>query len=152
MDEDGFLAFVGIYPKRVGREKARAAWRALHPTEREAALAAAPDMAAAWKDAPEDHRKFLPSPATWLTEKRWTDDPAVWRQTAGTNGPSRSRALVGANPQRPRHWTNPDAPDWVRDLGLRLAKAEEVEDEDSDLFHRWCQGEDVGAVQVKAGA
>lgn len=61
----------------------------------------------------------------------------------------RDRALVGANPPRERHWTSPSAPGWVREVGRRLAKAEAVPDEDSEAFHRWCQGEDVRPGEMK---
>jgi hypothetical protein len=72
---DGFDAFYRGYPKHVGELRARRAWEALAP-DAELQRRILGDLAVrreTW-DWTKDAGRFVPNPATYLTERRWEDE------------------------------------------------------------------------------
>jgi hypothetical protein len=71
-----FAEFWKAYPRKVGKDKAWAAWEKRKP---DADLLAAMLRALAWQCQSEDWRKdggeFIPYPASWLNAGRWQDEP-----------------------------------------------------------------------------
>lgn len=81
-----FDAFYQAYPRHVAREAAEKAWLKLSPSPELQALI----MAAVVRYAAEDREpKFIPHPATWINQERWTDEATP---TNG-NGPPKFRDL-----------------------------------------------------------
>ncbi|MCL4807677.1 MAG: hypothetical protein KJ062_07765, partial [Thermoanaerobaculia bacterium] len=93
---EGFARFWRGYPRKVQKGDALKAWKAIKGSDRALALTAVSAYAIAWERAPEEQRKFIPYPATWLRAGQWADDPEEWRRAAaarqGTSGaPGRSQ-------------------------------------------------------------
>jgi hypothetical protein len=61
------------YPRKVGKAAALRRWRSLSPADRERALDAVHDHALRWSRERTEAR-FIPHPATWLSQGRWDDD------------------------------------------------------------------------------
>lgn len=82
---DGFEDFWAVWPKRVDKQSAIAAWRKLKP---DAALAgqivAAVQRHAGSEAWLRDGGQFIPYPSTWLNGRRWEDEvePAAQAYTA----------------------------------------------------------------------
>lgn len=70
VDRD-FEDFWSAYPRKVGKEAARKAWKTARKRAPVEQIAAGLN-AAKW---PSD-RQFIPHPATWLNQGRWQDEPA----------------------------------------------------------------------------
>lgn len=77
MQERRFAAFWEAYPKKVGKEAARKAWKRVKP---DAALyeriLRAVDAAKGCDQWCREGGRFIPNPATWLNQGRWDDEPA----------------------------------------------------------------------------
>jgi len=70
VEPDGFEDFWAAYPRKIGKGAARKAWiKALTKTDPATVLSAVRSQP--W---PADVQ-FLPHPATWLNQERWTDEP-----------------------------------------------------------------------------
>lgn len=85
-------AIYALYPRKQGRTAAlKAITKALKSSgltelEMQGHVRA---FAAAVKTWPADDHRFVPLPATWFNQGRWTDDPSTWvrtESTASTNG------------------------------------------------------------------
>lgn len=78
-----FAAFWAAYPRKMGRKAALEAWLAVHKPPLEALLAALQEQAASaqWQ---REQGRFIPAPATWLGQARWTDRPGP--AAAGSSG------------------------------------------------------------------
>lgn len=68
-----FDQFWGIYPRKVGKGAALKRWRSMSAPDRHAALDAVPRHTARWSRERTETR-FIPHPATWLSQGRWHDD------------------------------------------------------------------------------
>jgi hypothetical protein len=69
-DAPGFEAFWAAYPRKVAKHAARQAYvRALRAAS--AVVISAGLQRQRWPD-----KNYVPHPATWLNQRRWTDDPA----------------------------------------------------------------------------
>lgn len=68
---NGFDAFWTAYPRRVGKKPAERAWAKLQPDEAlvQRMLAAIDAQRPGWTEL-----RFVPHPATWLNQERWTDE------------------------------------------------------------------------------
>jgi hypothetical protein len=71
-----FEEFWKAYPKKVGKEPAKRVWGKMKP---DASLATkilegvkVQKLSDQWKS---EGGKYIPNPATWLNQKRWTDEP-----------------------------------------------------------------------------
>ena len=69
----GFEEFWSIYPKKLGKEKARVEWSGVD-VNLETILSSIQNFKRSpeWKD---QGGKFIPRPAKWLGDRRWLDDP-----------------------------------------------------------------------------
>ncbi len=71
-DSDGFCAWWEVYPRKVGKGRARKAYvSALKKVSAEILL----NTLTAYRFG--DDPKFIPHPATWLNDERWTDEAAA---------------------------------------------------------------------------
>lgn len=136
--------FWEFYPRKAGKGAAVKAWEALTDEDQEAALSAAEGYGKAWQGATADDLRYCPHPATWLHQRRWEDDPTEWGPKKIQRPPSfeRQRSLIGAHaPSEPRHRSLDDAPPDIAAIGRRIAKREDVSDDESDRYGRWLAGE-----------
>lgn len=138
--------FWSHYPRRAGKGAAVKAWEALTDEEREAALGVAEAYGKAWRGATADELRYCPHPATWLHQRRWEDDPAEWgpKKAIAPQTPERQRSLIGAHLPSSRPERDPYAPGTpaeITDIARRIAKREDVTDEESDRYGRWLAGE-----------
>ena len=72
VDPPGFAEFWELYPRKIGKGAARAAWKKVKADGRNGEIVAAVKAQAGseqWK------RGFIPNPATWLNQERWNDTP-----------------------------------------------------------------------------
>lgn len=75
---EGFEDWWGCYPRKIGKGKARDAWKARRLTAADVPrLVAAVErqcLSAQWQS---EGGRFIPHPATWLNQERWEDEPEV---------------------------------------------------------------------------
>lgn len=69
-----FAAFWAAYPRKLGRKAALEAWLAAPRPPLDELLAALSEQAASAQWRREEGR-FIPAPATWLSQARWSDRP-----------------------------------------------------------------------------
>ena len=81
-DDGAFVSFWASYPRKVGKGAALARWGRLTAADRSAAIEAVPRFAAAQNARPREDHRYCPHPATWLSERRWEDDPGEWTGSA----------------------------------------------------------------------
>ena len=78
---DGFDRFWAVYPKKIGKGAARAAWRKAAPAnglaERIVAAVERQRHEPQWL---RDDGRFIPNPATWINQTRWEDGEPSARQ------------------------------------------------------------------------
>ena len=76
-----FDAFWEVYPRRAGKQAAKAKWEQLAKkgVDLQAVLAGARRFAA---DPNLPETQFIPHPITWLNQGRWEDDPLPARESA----------------------------------------------------------------------
>lgn len=68
-----FNDFYAIYPRKMGRKEAERSWNRLTLTQQEECLVAMPNYIKYWK-VKETAKDFIPYPATFLNQERWTDE------------------------------------------------------------------------------
>ena len=71
---DAFDAFWAEYPKKVGKQAARKAFESLEPALYPAVISAV----RAQRDCDQwtkENGRYIPNPATWLSQGRWEDEP-----------------------------------------------------------------------------
>lgn len=74
--ERRFAEFWDLYPKKVGKEAARKAWKKVKPdAELHERILAAIDTAKVSDQWKREGGRFIPNPATWLNQGRWDDEP-----------------------------------------------------------------------------
>lgn len=87
IQEDRFNAWWVEYPKKVGKQAARKAWRKITPDKQlfKQILDATKAQARTdqWR---KNNGQFIPNPATWLNQGRWDDELAALN--TGSGGPS----------------------------------------------------------------
>lgn len=73
--EDGFEAFWGRYPRKIGKGEARKAWKKIAPANGLCEqINQQVEAAAKTEQWTRDGGKYIPLPATWLSQSRWEDD------------------------------------------------------------------------------
>jgi len=73
--EGKFLDFWAVYPKKIGKKAAFAAWKRLKPDAAlYARILAAVEAAKKSKAWQRDHGQYIPHPTTWLNQGRWDDE------------------------------------------------------------------------------
>lgn len=111
-----------IYPKKSGKRRALAAIRtALSRDSFHRILRGVNAFAYVCSLAPAESFDFIPYPATWFNQDRWTDDPAVWINTLKLENPEdvleevqehlAGRSIVAVGPAKkqsmtPEEWLN----------------------------------------------
>jgi hypothetical protein len=68
-----FAVFYGLYPRKMARKDAEKAWNKLTPDQQLECIEAMPNYLKYWK-IKETAKDFIPYPATFLNQERWTDD------------------------------------------------------------------------------
>ena len=68
-----FNDFYNLYPRKMGRKDAERSWNRLTPDQQSDCLDAMPNYLKYWK-IKETAKDFIPYPATFLNQERWTDD------------------------------------------------------------------------------
>jgi hypothetical protein len=68
-----FAVFYGLYPRKMARKDAEKAWNKLTPDQQHECIEAMPNYLKYWK-IKETAKDFIPYPATFLNQERWTDE------------------------------------------------------------------------------
>ena len=71
---DGFEEFWKLYPRKVGKLKAKKAWKKVKPEDKREIINHLPDRIPTDKQWLRDSGQFIPYPATFLNEGRWMDE------------------------------------------------------------------------------
>lgn len=80
-DDELFVKFWTLYPKKVGKVVAFKKWSKLPLEVKNKALAALPNHTKTeqWK---EGGGRYIPHPTTWLNQERWNDDVSTVKEVA----------------------------------------------------------------------
>jgi hypothetical protein len=68
-----FAVFYGLYPRKMARKDAEKAWNKLTLDQQLECIEAMPNYLKYWK-IKETAKDFIPYPATFLNQERWTDE------------------------------------------------------------------------------
>jgi hypothetical protein len=79
---DGFEVFWKTYPRKVGKGEAEKQWSKAKGIDLQAVLKAI-ERARATEQWQKDGGQFIPHPATWLSQRRWEDEPTGTTSPAG---------------------------------------------------------------------
>lgn len=82
-DDMGFLEFFQAYPRKINKAKAKEEFMLLSPEHRQLAIDAAKKYAAATNLWSLEDKKYINSPHTWLSGRRFEDDPKEWTRSVG---------------------------------------------------------------------
>jgi len=74
---DEFEIFWEAYPRKVGKKKARVAWRSAKDKPDVADIIKVIDHAKKTEQWTKENGQFIPHPSTWLNEGRWSDDHTI---------------------------------------------------------------------------
>lgn len=80
-----FDRFWAAYPKKVGKNAAIRAWQKVKGKPRIDELVSAVEQQKTWPQWQRDNGQYIPNPATWLNQGRWSDEPPQAAQN-GSNG------------------------------------------------------------------
>lgn len=74
-NHDGFDQFWETYPRKIGKEAARKAWKKLRPSpQMQSMIVIAVKTQCACDQWTRDGGQFIPHPTTWLNQGRWQDE------------------------------------------------------------------------------
>jgi len=89
--DDGFESFWQAYPKKTGKGAARKAWEKARPDIQQVQAALSWQIESeAWT---KEHGQFIPNPATYINQERWTDEPPKIAMTKLTKFGQRALAV-----------------------------------------------------------
>lgn len=75
LQEKQFDKFWQAYPKKVSKKEAQKSWKKINPSlELFEKILKALEMVKQTEQWEKDNGKFIPYPATWLNQERWTDE------------------------------------------------------------------------------
>ena len=75
LQEKQFDKFWQAYPKKVSKKQAQKSWKKINPSlELFEKILKALEMVKQTEQWEKDNGKFIPYPATWLNQERWTDE------------------------------------------------------------------------------
>lgn len=75
LQEKQFDKFWQAYPKKVSKKQAQKSWKKINPSlELFEKILKALEMVKQTEQWKKDNGKFIPYPATWLNQERWTDE------------------------------------------------------------------------------
>lgn len=72
---DDFNLFWQAYPKKVGKEAARKAWQKATGKPALADILRTVELSKQTEQWKKERGQFIPNPATWLNQGRWSDEP-----------------------------------------------------------------------------
>lgn len=75
-DDRSFAAFWDAYPKKVGQTAAEQAWRKIPKGVPLPDIMAGLERAKLNPEWARENGRYIPNPAKWIRERRWTDEPA----------------------------------------------------------------------------
>lgn len=132
--EEEALKVYEKYPMKVGRAVAlKSIEKALRKIGADELTEAVEEFAAAVGEWPkEDREKYIPNPATWFNQERWTDDRSSWRRKAASKEPTQGQTAAAEMAQRKRLMAVQLENDWKRARAaynnwFRMYGAESVE-------------------------
>jgi hypothetical protein len=102
----GFNAFWAAYPRKSQRDDAMRAWSALHPdTSLIERIVHAVLEQRTWPAWMREGGRFIPNPAKWLADHRWTDEPPelVAETVSAVTRQNRANAEEAKRVMRERH-------------------------------------------------
>ena len=74
-DNPEFTEFWNVYPRKVGKPRARKSWRAAMRKRHDPALII--KAAQRYRDDPSRKDEFTAHPSTWLNDERYNDEPGT---------------------------------------------------------------------------
>ena len=87
-DDPDFTAFWQTFPNKTGKGAARKAWAKLKPSpELVTMILAAITTQNTWATWQRDGGRYIPHPATWLNQERWTDERSGGYDSKRVNDP-----------------------------------------------------------------
>jgi hypothetical protein len=94
---EGFAEFYDLYPRKVGKANAEKSWTKLAPSPdlRQQIAAHVAAMSQTW-DWQKDGGQFVPHPATYLNQKRWTDELPKGNGAVAMRAPQQSALPLNA--------------------------------------------------------
>ena len=82
LQEKQFDKFWQAYPKKVSKKQAQKSWKKIKPSlELFEKILKALEMVKQTEQWKKDNGKFIPYPATWLNQERWTDEIKMMQDT-----------------------------------------------------------------------
>ncbi len=90
---DDFEQFWLAYPKKVGKKAARVAWRNASDRPGLPSILEAVSLARRSQQWMKENGQFIPHPATWLNQGRWSDQPLL-------KNPTTMDAFLSRHPHR----------------------------------------------------
>lgn len=82
LQEKQFDKFWQAYPKKVSKKQAQKSWKKINPSlELFEKILKALEMVKQTEQWEKDNGKFIPYPATWLNQERWTDEINMMQDT-----------------------------------------------------------------------
>ena len=82
LQEKQFDKFWQAYPKKVSKKQAQKSWKKINPSlELFEKILKALEMAKQTEQWKKDNGKYVPYPATWLNQERWTDEINMMQDT-----------------------------------------------------------------------
>ena len=98
LQEQRFAEFWTAYPRKIGKEAARKAWRHINPTaDHHTKILAAINTAINCEQWQRDNGRYIPNPATWLNQGRWDDEVQL---SVTTNLSKKNSSITGNFIQR----------------------------------------------------
>ena len=118
--EKDFNLFWEIYPRKVARKRALESWNKI-----DFSSILAEDIIKSVKDQSlseqwqKEGGQFVPHPATWLNQERWTDQPAAPAYDPYDNLPTADEAFEQCSQLRGgvNYGVDPDSPEWNKGEG-----------------------------------
>ena len=91
-----FEEFWALYPKKVGKGKAKESWLKKKPSETlHQKILAAVESAKNSREWLSENGKYIPHPTTWLNQERWDDELTTGNDHLETNNPFLKRLHAG---------------------------------------------------------
>lgn len=86
LQEKQFDKFWQAYPKKVSKKQAQKSWKKINPSlELFEKILKALEMVKQTEQWKKDNGKYVPYPATWLNQERWTDEIKMMRDNKPVN-------------------------------------------------------------------
>lgn len=85
--QEDFEQFWQQYPRKIGKKAAHLAWRKAHDKPPLQDVLLAVDRAKRSEQWTKEHGQYIPHPATWLNQGRWSDTPEIASPKGGQRPP-----------------------------------------------------------------